>query len=76
MDLLLNGIGGLVTKDVENNEVLKAFFASAFISKICLQESQVLEGSGKSGARKTPLVEDDQVREYLSKLNMSVVRAG
>lgn len=32
--------GQLVTKEMEKDEVLSAFFATAFTGKICLQESQ------------------------------------
>ena len=37
-----------MTKDSEKPEVLYAFFASVFIGKICIQESQALETSEKN----------------------------
>ena len=49
-------------------EVSKAFFASVFTSKIDVQESQAPEMRGSK--EDLPLVEEDQVREYLSKLNI------
>lgn len=53
---------------MEKVEILNSFFASILTSKMDLQESQAPKTGGRSGARKIPLVEDDQVREYLSKL--------
>lgn len=47
MGLLLPGAGDLVTKDTEDTKVLTAFFTSVFTGKICLQESQASEASGK-----------------------------
>lgn len=43
-------MGGLVAQDIEKDEVLNAFFASAFTSKSNLQESQ--KQRGKAGERK------------------------
>ncbi|GAB0179504.1 mitochondrial enolase superfamily member 1 [Grus japonensis] len=63
---LLNETGDLVTQHME-----KAFFGSVFPSKMDLQEFQVLEIREK-GWRKEylPLVEEDQVREYLNNLDI------
>lgn len=36
---LLNGAGGLMTKNMAKAEILKAFFSQVFNSKICLQGS-------------------------------------
>ena len=55
MGPLLNETGGLVTQDMEKAETLKAAFASVFPSKSGLQEYQVPETRGNSGARKTCL---------------------
>ncbi|KAK4807033.1 hypothetical protein QYF61_000362 [Mycteria americana] len=65
---LLNEIGDLVTQDMEKAEVLNAAFASVFTSKTSLQESQAPEARGKVWSKEdVPLVEEDLVREYLSK---------
>lgn len=56
---------------MEKAEVSNAFFASAFASKICLQDFQVPETTGKGWSEEdVPLLEEDQVREYLNKLNI------
>ena len=70
MGPLLNEMGDLVTQDMEKADVLNAFFASAFTSKTGLQESQVPATRGKGWIKDdVPLVEEDQVKEYLSKLD-------
>ena len=68
MGPLLSETGGLVTQDMEEAEVLNASFASAFTSKTSLQELQVPVTRAKGWSKEDgPLVEADQVREYLSK---------
>ena len=58
-------------KDVENGEVLNAFFTLVFTGRICLQESQIAKTSGKVWSKKNlPLVEEDQ---YLNKLEKTQV---
>ncbi|XP_068785519.1 uncharacterized protein [Struthio camelus] len=68
---LLNGAGALVTKDTEKAELLNAFFASVFTAKASPEEFQTLE-TREEGWRKedSPLVEEDQVRDLLSKLDI------
>ena len=69
--ILLNERGDVVTWYSEKTEVLSTFFASVLTSKTSLQESQVpearLNGQGKKDEL---LVEEDQVREYKSKLEI------
>jgi len=68
--LLLNGAGASVTQDIKKAEVLNAFFTSDFSSKTSLQESQVLETREKVWSKEgIPLVEEDQFREHISKLD-------
>lgn len=42
--LLLNGTGNLVTNNMEKAKIINTFFASAFTSNVCLQESEASEG--------------------------------
>lgn len=64
--LLLTGAGDLVTNDMEDTKILTAFFTSVFTGKICLQESQASEASGKILSKEDlPWAEEDQVREHL-----------
>ena len=71
MSPLLNGAVPLVTQDMEKAEVFSAAFASVFISKAGLQENQGPETRRKVWSKEdVPLVEEDQVGEYLSKLDI------
>ncbi|GAB0193858.1 mitochondrial enolase superfamily member 1 [Grus japonensis] len=66
---LLNEVRDLVTQNMEKAEVLHAAFASICTSKTSFPESQVPETSGRVWSKEDiPLVEEDQVREYLRKL--------
>lgn len=68
---LLKETGDPVTQDSEKAKALNPFLASAFTSKTGLQELQVPEAWLKGwGKEDVPLVEEDQVREYLSKPNI------
>lgn len=54
-----------MTNDMEDTKILTAFFASVFTGKICLQESQASEASGKILSKEdSPWAEEDQVREH------------
>ncbi|PKU36831.1 rna-directed dna polymerase from mobile element jockey-like [Limosa lapponica baueri] len=69
--LLLNEMGAMVTEDAEKVELLNAFFASAFTAQASLQESHTLEVTEKVWMKEDfPLVQEDQVREQLSKLDI------
>lgn len=71
MGLLLSKTCDLLTPDRENAEVLNVFFASVFTSQTDLQEPQVPETAGKDWNKKDVfLEEEDQVRQYLSKLDI------
>lgn len=52
---LLNGAKGLETKGTEKAKILNAFFVLVFTVEIYLQEFQVPETVGMSGARTTCL---------------------
>lgn len=57
----------LVTEDMEKAQVLHTFFSS----KTSLQESKAPEAAKKVWSKEdTPLVEEDQVEECLSKLDI------
>jgi len=68
--LLWNEAGALVMEDTEKAVLLPAFFASVFTAKAGPQSSQSLEVREKACRKKDlPLVEEDQVRDHLSKLD-------
>ena len=68
--LLLNEVGALVTEITEKVELLDATFASVFTAKACPQASQSLEVREKAWRKENlPWVEEDQVRDHLSKLD-------
>lgn len=69
-NLLHNRTGEMVTKDTGKVKVFNAFFTSILTSKTGLQDSQVSETSEKVWSKEnSPPVEENQVREYLNKLN-------
>ncbi|KAK4827641.1 hypothetical protein QYF61_019851 [Mycteria americana] len=66
IDLLQNGAGKLVTKDMEKAEVFNAFFASVFTRKDGPQEFQVPETRQKA-CSKEDLPSVEEVREHLNR---------
>ncbi|CAM5119753.1 unnamed protein product [Natator depressus] len=64
---LLNGVGNLVTEDVEKANVLNAFFASVFTNKVSFQTTAL--GSTTWGGGDQPSVEKEVVQDYLEKLD-------
>ncbi|PKU33700.1 glycerol kinase [Limosa lapponica baueri] len=69
--LLLKEMGAMVTEDAEKVELLNAFSASVFNAQASPQESQTLEETEKVWTKEDfPLVEEDQIREQLSKLDI------
>ncbi|PKU43329.1 rna-directed dna polymerase from mobile element jockey- hypothetical protein [Limosa lapponica baueri] len=68
---LLNEAGAMVTEDTEKAELLNAFFASVFTAQASPRELQTLEVTEKVWMKEDfALVEEDQVREQLSKLDI------
>ena len=64
----MNESRDLILKDMEKAKVLNAFFTLSFTGKTSLQQSQVSETSARvHGQVNLPVVEEDQVREYLNK---------
>lgn len=58
-----------MTKDIEKTDVLNAVFALVFTGKTSTAQSQALEMNGKIWSKEDLfLVEKDQIREHLNKL--------
>lgn len=69
--MLWTGAVALVPQGMEKAELLNALFTSFFASKTDLQKSKALEIKGKVWSKEhLPLVEEDQVREYFSNLDI------
>jgi len=67
---LLNEVDALVVGDAEKAELLNAFFASVCTAKAGPQASQSLEVREKAWRKEDlPLVEEDWVRDHLTKLD-------
>jgi len=67
--LLLNEVGAMVVEDTEKAELLNALFVLVCTAKAS-RASQPLEVREKSCRKEDlPLVEEDRVRDHLSKLN-------
>ena len=70
MGPLLNELGALVTKDTEKAELLNAFFTSVFTAKSSPPESLTFRTREEIWRNENfPLVEVDQVRDVLGKLD-------
>ncbi|PKU39453.1 rna-directed dna polymerase from mobile element jockey- hypothetical protein [Limosa lapponica baueri] len=68
---LLNETGAMVTEDAEKAELLNAFFASVFTAQGSPQEFHTLKETEKVWMKEDfPLVNEDQVREQLSELDI------
>lgn len=60
MDLLLNEVGALVTRDTEKAEIVNAFFVLVLNAKTSPQESQILEVRERISVKEDfPLVKED-----------------
>lgn len=66
-----SGAEDQVTKDTEKSLFLKAFYVWVLSGKICLQESWAPEKVWKKD--ELPLVEEDQIREHLNRLDITEV---
>lgn len=67
----LTGAVALVTQGMEKAELLNTLFTLFFTSRTSLQKSKDLEISGRVwGTEHLPLVEEHQVREYFSNLDV------
>lgn len=67
---LLNQVENLMAKDTEKAEVLNAAFALVFTGQTGTELSQDLEMNGKVWSKAdVALVEEDQIREHLNKLD-------
>lgn len=74
MDPLLNKTWELFTQNREHAEVLNVFFSSVFTSQTNLQESQIPKTTSKVWSKEdVVLMEEYQVREYLSELELKKV---
>lgn len=75
MGPLLNGAGELLPNDTEKASLVSSFFDSVFFCKIVLQQFHISESIRKVWNKKDLyLVEKDQVREYLNKLDTELHR--
>lgn len=63
---LLNGVGALLTEEIKKAEILKAFFTST--DKTSLQKSKDAKAREKIWSKEDILLQENQVREYLSNL--------
>ncbi|PKU30254.1 rna-directed dna polymerase from mobile element jockey-like [Limosa lapponica baueri] len=67
---LLNEVAALVMEDAEKAELLNAFFASVFTTEANPQEPQTQEvGETAWNKEVSPLIEEDCVRDHLTKLD-------
>lgn len=65
VDSLLNGVGYLVTKNMEKSGVFNAFFTLIFTGKTTLLKTHVPKTSVKVWSKKNlPSVKNNQVKEH------------
>lgn len=70
LDSLKNESGDMILKDMEKDNIANAFFTLIFPGNTRLQQSQVSETGAKVQCKvHLTLVEKDQVRDYLNKLD-------